>query len=518
MLRVTQTNADQQTYPAEPFHGSHYLPLQNEFKAVASRWKLVLFCVLLAFATGGYVAWATPDQYLSRVQLIVDNRTINLGRQDAVFSDSSITDATIESEVEILKSEALALDVIDRLGLASDAEFVPNEPGLLQHFAAWVGLPLEFQISDVRRAALPGFSRALSVRRLGASHIIEVLFRSYDPAKSADIANEIARVYLQRQASDKVEVARTASAWLRARMQKAGPTTKVLTPAAVPTAKSGLGNTATVLGFTVFGFGFGVAAAFTAAAVDRGIRTLEAAAAALEAHCFGSLPRIRLRRSWMRDSKQIASWSNYVCHFPNSDFAHVLHHSRLGAESFYPGGTVRTIGVTSGEGRAGKSAIAVNFASVCAQAKSGRVLLIDANPYAPSLSRTLAPDAAAGLMEVLEGKAALRDVVHSHSERNVDFVPLSTRTRLTKWTGGLIWTSNMKRIFDDALTSYETVVVDLPPITPYADVRASAPFIDVFLFAIAYDTDSNKLRRSLAALESVRSRISGSILNVGVKA
>jgi succinoglycan biosynthesis transport protein ExoP len=513
MLRRSQIDATPVTYAADAVHGFDILPLQTEFRVLRKRWKLVLFCALLVTAAGGYVAATIPDQYSSRVQLIVDNRTIHLGRPDAVFSDSSVTDAIMENQLEILKSEAVALNVIDRLGLSSDPEFVREGPGLGDRIRALIGLaPTAQEFLDKRRAALPGFSESLSVRRLGESHIIEVRFFSLEPVKSANIANEIARVYLQRQFSDNSDAARTASAWLQARMQKAGPSTKVLTLASVPTFASGLSDIKVVAGFAVLGIGFGLAAAFAVEATDRGIRTQEAAAAALEANSFGPLPRVRARRAGA------APLFNYSSLFPGSDFAHVLHHARLGAQSFYPTETVRTVGVTSSKRRAGTSTIAANLAAVYAQATSGRVLLVDANPYMPSLSKGLAPNAAAGLIDVIEGRAAIKEVSHSHPQRNFDFVPLAANTRLNDQVRGLIWTDGMKVVIDDALACYETVIVDLPPIGPHADVRAAASFVDVFLLAVAYDTNANKLRRDLAALNGVRTRIAGSILNRGARA
>ena len=504
----------QVTYAPDAARRIGFLPLQTEFNVLGKRWKLVLACALLSIAIGGYVAAVIPDQYWSRVQMIVDNRIFHLGQSDAVFSDSSVTDAIMENQVEILRSEAVALNVIDRLGLASDPEFVPQGPGLSERVAAWIGLaPASSEILDQRRAALSEFSRALSVRRLGASHIIEVGFNSLDPAKSANIANEIARVYLERQISDNSYAARTASAWLRARLQRAGPSTKILTLASVPTEESGLSDAVVVAGFGVLGIGFGLAVAFAAEATDRRIRTPETVAAVLETNCFGSLPRAPGRAR-----KDTAALLYHSALLPYCDFAHVLHHARLGAESFYPTETVRTIGVSSGKGRAGKSTIAANLASVCAQATSGRILLVDANPYMPSLSKSLAPDAAGGLIDVLEGRAALRDVSHSHRQLNFDFLPLAANARLGSQTEGLIWTGAMKHVIDEALASYETVIVDLPSLGPSADVRAAAQILDVFLLAVAYDTNASKLKRDLAAMDGVLARFCGSILNCGVKA
>ena len=97
-------------------------------------------------------------------------------------------------------------------------------------------------------------------------------------------------------------------------------------------------------------------------------------------------------------------------------------------------------------------------------------------------------------------------------------MPLAANARLDDQAGGLIWTNGMKGIIHDALAFYETVIIDLPPIGPHADVRAATQFIDVFLLAVAYDANATKLRGDLAGLDSVRASFAGSILNRGVRA
>ena len=65
----------------------------------------------------------------------------------------------------------------------------------------------------------------------------------------------------------------------------------------------------------------------------------------------------------------------------------------------------KIIGVTSSLPNEGKSTVAANFAQLIAHA-GGRVLLIDLDLRNPSLSRSLAPDAA-GVVDIISGKSAI---------------------------------------------------------------------------------------------------------------
>ena len=205
----------------------------------------------------------------------------------------------MENQLEILKSEAVALNVIDRLGLWSDPEFVREGPGLSDRIGALIGLaPTTPEFLDKRRAApCPASPSPCRFDGLGESHIIEVRFFSLEPAKSAAIANEIARVYLQRQFSDNSDAARTASAWLRARSAEGGPLDEGPYACVSPHLQVGAERCQNRGRVRRARLRLRPCRRLCGRGNDRGVRTQEAAAAALETDCFGTLPRVRGHRA-----------------------------------------------------------------------------------------------------------------------------------------------------------------------------------------------------------------------------
>ena len=490
------------------------LPFQQELSIARKRWKTILLCIVLFGLAGVIFAINSPDEYRALVQFAVDNRTMQLRQPDAVYSDSAVTDAIVETQVEILKSEPIALAVIQNLNLTADREFVPAQRPFrdqLADFTGWSFLSSQAG-SDITRIALYNFKRALTVHRVGMSNIVEAQFQSTDSSKSANVANTIATVYLQWQSVGRANAATSASAWLRNRVQNAGPSTTILARAEPPSFTSGISDTVIVGAFLTLGACLGFAMAFVIEAADRRVHSKDDLLGALALNCYGVLPRVLANRGG-RALKKGKGPLDYALRLPVSPFAHVIQHARLASTSFYPGNTVRTIGVTSCHGGVGKSVVAANLACTIAQAKNCDVLLVDANPYNPTLTACLAPRAKAGLVDVLEGKSQLATALITFE--NISILPIAKSANAERHTG-LIWTTALSALIGEALDRFEMIVFDLPAIEPFADVRASAQVLDVFLLVVGTGENSDRLRESLAAIDLDR-KISGTILNDGIR-
>ena len=101
---------------------------------------------------------------------------------------------------------------------------------------------------------------------------------------------------------------------------------------------------------------------------------------------------------------------HYVVDEPFSQFTELLRSLKVMADLNSVVEVNKVIGVTSSLPNEGKSTIASNFASMIAHA-GAKVILVDADLRNPSLSRNLAPGAAAGLVDVAAGRTALNDAI-----------------------------------------------------------------------------------------------------------
>jgi len=172
----------------------------------------------------------------------------------------------------------------------------------------------------------------------------------------------------------------------------------------------------------------------------------------------------------------------------------------------------KVIGITSALPAEGKSTISSNFAQAIAFAGK-KVVLIDGDLRNPSLTRTLAPGAEIGLLQVLNGRNSLNAALYHDSETGLAFLPAVVPPRHAQ-SNEVLASAVFTRMIEELQNSYEYVVVDFPPVAPIVDVRAGVHSVDTLLFVVEWGrTDKNLILRELKAAPELSDKILGVILN-----
>lgn len=181
---------------------------------------IVSACVILALL----YLFTAASQFTSTASMVIDTRKVQLFQQQSVLGDIAVDSATVETQVEILKSENISLAVIRDLHLIDDPEFTGSGGGLIGTIiGAVVGLfsdahaPSEFEQT---RKALERFAKSRTVKRLGLTYVMEISYTSKDPTKAAKIANAIADAYIVDSLEAKYQATRRASVWLQDRIKE----------------------------------------------------------------------------------------------------------------------------------------------------------------------------------------------------------------------------------------------------------------------------------------------------------
>ena len=224
--------------------GQGAVSLERAIAAVQKRIKLVVALPVLASVLVALLVWFLPNRYDASAVIQIDPRYKSITHIDSVVSDLKGDQPTIESEVEIVKSRPITLQVIDRLGLRQDPEFnvVPLPQRILRFFGfakkdagpAGVRAPSKprDQIADILNLDEPGqskperdeiavaFDDKLKVIRVRNTLLIDIRFSATDAVKAARIANTIAETYIKDQLDSKSRAAATASALLEQKIEE----------------------------------------------------------------------------------------------------------------------------------------------------------------------------------------------------------------------------------------------------------------------------------------------------------
>lgn len=215
--------------------------------AIRRHWLRSVLATAAASLLGLVYVAVAPRYFAATAMLIVDPRSgqsFQQGGQIAMTVDS----AYVDSQVEILRSDAMALSVVQSIPLdeKAPAEEVRSKllPPLLTDFAPKIAslgfaeitqignrladyLPFRAEPDDAAATsgdtkaekALADYRRAVQVRRVGLTYIIEVTCKSRNAELAAQIANATTESYIRGQLEAKRSASLEAILWLTDRVK-----------------------------------------------------------------------------------------------------------------------------------------------------------------------------------------------------------------------------------------------------------------------------------------------------------
>ena len=222
-----------------PKAADQYIDLSRIFRIGRRHFRLMAAIFLSIVAATAYYTLTMQPVYSATVSLMIDKpgeKLISKVDSDANGYQGALDASIIDTEVEVLRSPALAEAVATDLNLERDPEFnyalVPPS-GVDRVRAAVLGPVLgalhnalsPHQYSQAgqpqgkpRNPVADAVAGHMKVYRVGTSYIIRVEATSHDPAKAARIANAFANSYLRSQLAGKFDTSHQANSWLYARI------------------------------------------------------------------------------------------------------------------------------------------------------------------------------------------------------------------------------------------------------------------------------------------------------------
>lgn len=210
------------------------LDLMGLYRTLRKRLGLIVSVTLGLTALVMVVVLQQTPLYTASAQVLLDRQKMQVTDMEAVISGLPADSATVDSEVEILKSRALAERVVDRLNLMQDPEFngALREPSflrwidprfLLGELLALVSAepaPIneEMRARAERDGVVNSLLGSLNVTRQRLTYVINLSVTSEQPAKAARIANAYADTYILDQLEAKFDATRQANEWLSRRL------------------------------------------------------------------------------------------------------------------------------------------------------------------------------------------------------------------------------------------------------------------------------------------------------------
>lgn len=205
-------------------HENALSPFRHLVGAVwSNRWlATVIGVVIFGFIVGATIL--LPRTYYAQAMLIIHPGHPNLEQPTTTQQQELPPDTSaVDTEVEILRSPAIAQAVITKLELYKDPEFgglTGQNNGLVHRVASFVSGLISGRQSpnaaprptaDAMRGAVASFIAHSRIRRIGLTYMVQVGFVANSIQKAKMITNAIIDAYMQQKMDEKLAAVKRAN-------------------------------------------------------------------------------------------------------------------------------------------------------------------------------------------------------------------------------------------------------------------------------------------------------------------
>lgn len=418
-------------------------------------WRSTLSAVLIGLAAGAALSLLVPPTYTAKISLFISVQSAATAgelQQGSTYAENQVTSfAAVATKPFVLQP------VIDRLGL---------------------------QVTPEKLAG-----RVTATAPNGTA-IIEISVTGRVPVETADLANAVGAELISAVAALAPPGAEGTDA----------VTATIVAPAAVPTSRTAPKASQNVVLGLGLGLLVGVGQAILRDRLDVRIVRAEDIAKVTGRSVVGTVhlePEAR--------DRPLVFWAN-----PHSLRAEEYRRLRTNLQFLTLEGTPRAFVVTSSVPGEGKTTTSINIAAALADAGES-VLLVDADLRDPNVADFLNLDRTPGLTTVMMGQASLSEVAQPVGTGNLHVLAAG---QLPPNPSELLGSDALARVLAEAVSQYDNVIVDSPPLVPVTDAailsRVTGGTLMVVGSGIVTEPD---LAQALTALEVVDSNVLGLVLN-----
>jgi polysaccharide biosynthesis transport protein len=199
--------------PVHPQLAPHESTAGEYLRVLIKRKWIVLGCLLTIFSVVLIASLRMTQIFEAGGTIAINKPDTSLNFQNSTTLSLDYFDPTeLETEVRILQSDLLALQVIRELNLDRRPEF----GGKSMTGSSFDPAADPLQVDPARASAmLGGFKGNLRVMLSPNSRIIEVSYRSADPTMAANVVNTLMQTYVENNFKARFESTMQASDWLQ---------------------------------------------------------------------------------------------------------------------------------------------------------------------------------------------------------------------------------------------------------------------------------------------------------------
>lgn len=443
----------------EPFQqstqGDPVLDLRDYLRILRRNWILIVAATLTGLLIAGAASVLTRPTYTAETQLFVAIQ--GSGSVQELQQGNTFSEARVQSYVKTVDSPIVLQPAIDSLGL----ETTPEE-----------------------------LSKRVKASTELNTVLISISVSDSSPVQSAALAQAVAESLVK--AVDGLEKPKTGGT--------SPVSLSVIKPASAPTSQSSPNTRMNLVLGLLVGLIIGLGVAFIRSQLDNRIRGEADLRRITDAPLLGGIA-----------FDQDATRKPLITQAPlQSPRAESFRQLRTNLQFANISGQAKTVLVTSSLPGEGKSTTATNLAIALAQAGQ-TVCLIDADLRRPMVNEYLGLDRTAGLTTALVTNTDINELLQPWGD---DDLYVLTSGQIPPNPSELLGSEEMHRLIIRLEQSFDTIVVDAPPLLPVTDAAVLSQHIGgVVLVVGSQKLKQQELEKSFGALSMVGAKVLGVVLN-----
>jgi len=187
------------------------IDIRGLFGVLRRQFRLIVVSVTIGMAAAFLYVYTQAPMYTASTLILVDPAGKNILDSEQRSQNSNLNDVRVDGEIEILRSDAVAVRVVQTAGLMSDPEF-----GLTEEVAR-----SDLNASILLKTVIRNIQRAIRISRKGETYLISLSVTSENAIRAAELANIVAESYIANQIATKVDSIEKVAAILQVRLDEA---------------------------------------------------------------------------------------------------------------------------------------------------------------------------------------------------------------------------------------------------------------------------------------------------------
>jgi succinoglycan biosynthesis transport protein ExoP len=279
------------------------------------------------------------------------------------------------------------------------------------------------------------------------------------------------------------------------------PDARVISRALPPTEPSFPRRGPLLIAAIAFGVLFGLLLVHLLELADATFRSGEDVRTRLGLRCLALIPEVE-RRALGR-----GRLLDYPLDKPLSPFAEQVRALRasLWMERVRP----RIVAFTAARPSEGKTTVTLAVGR-CAALCGERVVVVDCDVRQPSMGRLMGMDGGLGLIDCLQGRATLEDVIRQDQSSGMSVIPAGS---LDVNTLSMFMSGMMAALLQQLRQDYDLILLDAPPAHAMTDARVIAGMAEATVLCLRWrSTPLGVVRDAIALLEEAQANVVGAAL------